>query len=276
MKRNAIARIIIYSIVIILLLGLLSAGMGTSIYTAKLDFDRSDYIQGGSSVPASEVKNLEIEWASGNILIETADTDTISFQELSDSDDHPMVYHTKGNTLVIKYMQPQAIFGFFSVASKDLTVTVPKDWVCGELSIDAASADVTVNFLTVGEADLDMASGDCEFNGTSINELSLDSASGEIRYNGILTAMECDTASGKVTAIFDNVPRSIDFDGASADLDLTLPADAGFSVNMDSLSGNFSSDFDTQRQGNAIVCGDRACQIEVDGASGNVTIRKRK
>lgn len=274
MKRNAVIRIVIYSLVIVILLGLLAAGMGARMYVFSLDLDTGKYEQGSTSIPAQQLRNIEIEWASGNITIETADTDTITFQETGGTNAEPMVYRQNGDKLTIKYQQPKVIVGFTSSARKDLVITVPQDWVCSELSVDAASADLTVSSLTIGKVELNCASGSCDLTDCTVDELNLDCASGEIYFSGSLNSLDCDAASANVTALLRNVPNSIDFDGASGDLDMTLPANSGFSVTMDSLSGNFSSDFETYRKGGRYVCGTGACEIEVDGVSGDVIIRK--
>ena len=142
------------------------------------------------------------------------------------------------------------------------------------LRADDAYADLTVNGLNAKDVELNMASGDSHFTDCVLGELSLNCASGEVTYTGTLYSLGCDTASGKVTAVLDNVPRTIEFDGVSADLDLTLPADAGFTVELDTLSGNFHSEFDTISRNDQYICGDGSCRISIDGVSGDVTLRK--
>lgn len=274
MKRNAVIRIVIYSLVILILLGLLTTGIGMGTYAVRLSLDSGTYEQGNASVPANNVSNLEIEWASSNITIETADTDTITFQESYTTDAEPMVYQLKGNTLTIKYEQPKVLIGFTSSTRKDLTIMVPQNWVCNELSVDTASADLSVSSLIIGEVDMDCASGSCDLTNCTVDELNLDCASGEIYFDGSLKYLDCDAASANVTAVLQNVPHSVDFDTASGDLDLTLPAGSGFTVSMDSLSGKFSSDFETIHQDDRYVSGNGTCQVDVDSASGDVTIRK--
>ena len=276
MKRNAIVRIVIFSLLILLLVTLLLVGLGISLFTYRVDYDAKTYSIGSGEFPAAALLDIEIEWASGSITVETADTDMITFREVGGQASEPMVYRQQGDKLIIQYQAPKVFVGFSASSSKDLVITVPYDWNCGKLSVDAASADLTVNGLQANDVELNMASGNSHFTDCRIVELELDCASGEVYYVGTLYTLEGDTASGNVTAIFYNIPRSIDFDGVSADLELTLPADAGFTVEMEALSGNFSSDFETVRHNGRYICGDGECKIDVDGVSGNVTIHKRK
>ena len=62
---------------------------------------------------------------------------------------------------------------------------------------------------------------------------------------------------------------------ASGDLDLTLPADSGFTLEKSTMSGDFSSDFPTVSQNGKYLCGDGACRIDFNAASGDISIRKR-
>lgn len=272
MKRNPIARIIIFSLLLLILVPTLIFGIAAGQYAVRVDYD--SYAMGSGELPASQMREIEIEWASGSITVETADTDTITFHEVGDSNSEPMVYRVEGSKLTISHAEPKVYFGFNFSSDKDLYITLPRDWNCEELSINAASTELTVNDLTAGEIDFDSASGNGEFNRCNVSELNVDCASGTLFFTGSLSTLDCDTASGDVTAILQNVPRSISFDGASADLDLTLPENAGFSLLLDSISGKFTSEFPTIHENGRYICGDGECKIEVDGASGNVTIRK--
>lgn len=276
MKRNATIRIIVYSLVIVILLGILLTGLGVGMFTTRVRSQIEVYTHGGGEIPAREIRQIEIEWASGKIQIQAAPADTITFQEIGDGDNDPMVYRQSGDKLSIQYQTPGVHFGFSSSGSKELIITVPQDWYCHDLTVEAASADVFINSLTAGEVELNMASGESHITDCEFVDLDVECASGEVYFSGALTNMDCNSASGKVTAVFENIPASIDFDGASADLELTLPEDAGFTVEMDALSGSFQTDFETAQRNGQHICGDGACRIDVDGMSGSVTIRKNE
>lgn len=275
MKRNAIARIVIYSIVIVLLVALLLAGLGAGALVFHLSFDSGNYQTGSGSVSADSVRNVKISWASGDISIRTEDTDTITFtEEGSISDDQQMAYSLSGDTLTIRYEKSGIHIGFFKQQEKNLVITVPSDWECGTMEIEVASADLRVENLTSETLDLETASGKCDFVNCNIQNMNVDAASGDISYAGTLQTLDCDTASAQFTGVFSNVPGRMELDCASGDYDITLPENAGFRVDMDALSGKFSSDFATTHADGAYICGDGSCKIEFDGASGDITIRK--
>lgn len=277
MKRNAIVRIVLFSIVILLLTALLAAGLGLGTLVFQLPLDDGSYTTGGSELPPNEIHRIDIEWAAGSITIISTDTDSIRFSETgATSTDTELVYELSGDTLKIRYQRPAFMIGFFSAPAKDLTIAVPAGWECAALSIDAASANVDIVALTAGKVDLDTASGICNFRSCNIGALEIDAASGDITYSGALEDLDVDCASSDITAVFTSAPQSIDIDGASGDADITLPADCGFSVQMDTLSGVFRSDQPTIGDDGRHTYGDGYCRINVDGVSGNVTIREQK
>ena len=128
--------------------------------------------------------------------------------------------------------------------------------------------------MTIREVDFDGASGTCEFENCTVDEMDIDTASGDIRFIGALDILDCDAASASVYAVLSNTPSRLDMDSMSGDLDITLPGDAGFTVTLDGMTSDFSSDFETTVKNGNQVCGDGRCRINIDAMSGDVTIRK--
>lgn len=275
MKRNAIARIIIYSILILVLAGILAAALGVGTFMFQFGGSGGEVVEGGFSLPAADIRNLEIEWAAGSITIVRGETeDIIAVESAQGEINDSMTYKLSGDTLKISYAMPGIRIGFHSTPKKDLHITVPMDWDCSHLSIDAASTDIEIRDLTADTLELNSASSDCILTDCNIGKLELDGASCNLNYSGKLDSLDCDGASTDITAVFTNVPNSINLDGASAELDITLPEDCGFRVEMDGMSNRFSSDFSTTSTDDCYVYGNGACKIEVDGMSTTVRIRK--
>ena len=275
MKTNAIIRIVIYALVILLLVGLLVIGLGIGQFVIHFGSTSGSYITGSGSADAADIRNLKIEWAAGSIKIVPSDTDQITFSEEGNAgEDSRMVYAIDGSTLTIRCAKSSFRIGIFSNPVKNLTVYVPADWQCRRLEIYAASATLDVENLTADNVKINTASGECGFRSCAVGELSIDTASGSLRYTGTLDTLDCNAASASVTAIFDNVPKSIDMDSASGDLDITLPSDCSFRVSMDTMSGRFHSDFPTDSMNGEYTYGTGGCRIEMDSMSGDITISK--
>lgn len=289
MKTNAIVRIILFSITILVLLGLLLAGLGVGLFM----YDGSSLVNTNSEnqvinntgersihVNAAEIRELEIEWAAGSITIMPAgDTDEIIVTESGIvNEDYLMVCRQSGDILTIQFSEENTIsaFGinFNTDISKDLEIFVPKDWVCEDLEIDAAAANVAVYNMMINKVDFDGASGVCTFENCAVEEIDLDAASGDVHFSGTLDILSFDGMSSSCYLELSNVPKRIDLNTMSGDLDLILPEYCGFTVTMDAMSSDFSSEFPTTISNGSHIYGDGECRISVDAMSGDVTIRK--
>ena len=283
MKTNAIVRIVIWSIVLLLLVSILVTALAFGIYsvhssetswaapiitTGSGEFHQADHA-------AESVSQIEIEWAAGTITIQPGDTDKILLSESGKFDtDEAMVYRQNGSKLTIECQEQDFFIGFQSTVSKDLTITVPRDWQGRSISIDAASAQLNVTGITVEEVELDSASGIAVFEDCTIEELDIDTASGDVEFRGKLDTLEFDAMSAKFTAVFTSFPSRMELDSMSGDVDISLPEGCGFTATIDAMSSDFSSDFEVTRKNDQYVCGDGSCRINVSAMSGDVVIRK--
>ncbi len=288
MKTNALIRIILFSITILVLLGILFAGLALNSYgTHLVGFTSiSGSGNGSTHVPLGEtvriapdkVENISIEWVAGSITVQPGDVEDITISESgSQEQKYTMIWKQSGNRLKIQFCEESFSFIGFSIQdalSKDLVITVPRNWSCTNLDIDAASAQVYVNDMSIWEVELDSASGTCDFQNCNVDAIDLDTASGDICFTGSLNELDCDAASASFTGTLTNIPSRMDMDTMSGDLDITLPADCGFTVSMDGISSGFCSDFDTTTKNGHHVHGDGACHIDISAMSGDVTIRK--
>ena len=287
MKTNAIIRIILFSLAILILSGILFTALAVDSFmfdfSSKQSTDGALPMAGDGSTNTcaadpSQVTNIQIEWAAGSIDIcrdMTASSIIISETDPG-NEKYSMVCETVGDTLKIQYSEAPAAFSGFGINrnfSKDLVIHVPKNWTCDSLEIDAASAALNITDLTIGTVDFDSASGDCFFDNCHLGTLDLASASGDVDFSGTLDVLNFDAASADFRGVFEQTPASISFDGVSGDLDLTFPGDCGFTASLDSLSGDFVSEFPTTLSNGNHICGDGRCRIEANSLSGDITIR---
>ncbi len=232
----------------------------------------------GSADPAA-IREIKIEWISGSVTVEPGDVQEITFLESGNgTDKYEMVWKQSGDELVIQYSKDSSIAGFglhFGDGSKDLTVTVPRNWLCNSLELDTASTDLTVRDMIIREVEIDSANGTAKFENCTISSLDVDTASGDVTFTGSLSELDFDAASASFTGVLENVPDRVKMDSMSGDLALTLPEDAGFTVSLDAMSSDFSSDFPTVKKNKSYVCGDGHCKIDVSAMSGDVSILKQ-
>ncbi len=231
------------------------------------------------SADHAAIREIKIEWISGSVTVEPGDVQEITFLESGNgTDKYEMVWKQSGDELVIQYSKDSSIAGFglhFGDGSKDLTVTVPRGWVCDSLELDTASTDLTVRDMIIREMEIDSASGTAKFENCTVSSLDVDTASGDVTFSGSLNELDFEAASASFTGVLENVPNLIKMDSMSGGLTLTLPEDAGFTVSLDAMSSDFSSDFPTVKKNKSYVCGDGHCKIDVDAMSGDVSILKQ-
>lgn len=286
MKRNAIVRIVIFSITILVLLAILVSGLLYSGLTNRFlrnsEQDYSSYtssVQGQqNTVPAEQIQVIEIEWVAGTIIVQPGDVDTITFSESEVTNDkYAMIWKQSENKLSIQFCTESISFSGISIGNvprKNLFITVPRDWQGTSLEIDGADARLEVHDLTIREVEIDSASGTCYFNNCTVDTLDLDTASGDVEFYGSLNVLECDAASANFTAVLTNVPSRMEMDLMSGDMDVTLPENCGFTASIDAMSSDFSSDFETTKHNGNYVHGDGSCRINVSAMSGDIVIRK--
>lgn len=235
MKTNAIVRIVCYSLVALLLTGVLVIGIGAEDWglVFHLGGSSGEPISSEITVEASKIRNIEIEWVAGDVSITVAADggEEIRFHESGAKvDDDRAVWEIQGETLVIRFRNGNIRIGS-SMPSKDLTITVPASWVCENLDVESVSGNVEVR--------------------CAVNNL------------------DCESVSGNCTVYPLNVPKSLNLESVSGSLILGFPEDMGFTVDLDTVSGRIRSDF-----GTAMKQGDGSCQIDVETVSGDIEIRK--
>lgn len=276
---GAIIRLILFLMLIGLLITLvLGLHFGNLVFSGSFGTDISgEFNTSEGNVIAADIRALQIEWVSGSITIQTAETDSITFTESYYGEDtKPMIWKQSGDKLILRFQESDLHFGLFNntTVSKDLLITVPMNWNCEELSIDSVSAEINAANLVCDTMDLNNVSGACDFENCNVKELNLETVSGKVTYTGSLDSLDCDSVSADCEIYANNNPNEIDMDGVSCDLILYLPENCGFTVDTDSASGDFESDFSTTSKNGKHVYGDGSCKISADSVSGDIIIRK--
>lgn len=278
MKRNAIFRIILFSFLAVVLVGVLISGIALKKYqmpgiVVRKSFDAPEV--SGNKFNAGEIDRLKIEWAAGSIVLVPVEGNKISITEELLGGDESMVLKKDGSTLYVQYGEGAVGIPFGSGSlKKNLYITVPQDWECKELEIDAASATVQGEYLTIRELASSTASGTHTFTNCQVGTLKMETVSGDLNFTGTLEKLDFNGVSAQLDLALTNAPKSIELESVSGDLNLTLPESCGFTVDQDTVSGRFSSELPTTEQNGKIVYADGHCEIEVEGVSASVHIRK--
>lgn len=290
MKKSVIARIVLYSVLLVLLLGILIAGM--AVYQGNENFSKmigifyaeEDYAEENMDyeiadpgtmipVPAEEITEIEVDWISGSVTVEPAAVSSISLNETVT--ENPMVYGVKDGRLMIRFAEKMPPVSFLkNVESKHLTVQVPESWMGRKVEVRAVSAEVNISDLQLSEVEYEGVSGKFQLRGCKLGKLEAETVSGDIVVQGEIRELECESVSANCDLSLQNVPHKISMDGVSGNLNLILPGDAGFTLDIDGISRKFETDFPVTGKDGKYTAGSGSCEIEINGVSGWARIQK--
>ena len=293
-KQNKWPKIILYSVLVILVIGLLVAALSIHIHSRWRDLmhavegdqeisfffdDEDDFLTPVSGEPvligAEDVSEILVEWISGDVHVAAGDVEKIRLQENGSGE--PLQYVVKNGELEVRFSKKIKGISWSAsdnLPSKDLTITVPKGWSGRELEVHSVSADVEVRDLQLAEVTYQGVSGKCRIENARVDEMTVQTVSGDVTVNGEIWELECEGVSADCDLTVTNVPREITMEGVSGDLRLTLPADAGFTVEMDGLNKDLDTDFPVTCKNGKYIAGNGGCEIEIEGVSGKAKIMK--
>lgn len=252
MKRNAIARIVIYSLLFLVLSSILIAALALDGFMFLFGEGDGTVVEHSGSVSADTTRRLEIDWAGGNVTIRRGESDHIFFYDNAPENcQYKTVYECDEYTLSISYGKRAISVG--KDPAKDLVIEVPADWNCEELEINGAGLVINIENL-------------------DINTLELDGAGCELNFSGAVAYVDIDGAGAKLDFNCTTRPEQLDFDGMGCDLELILPKGCGFTVNTNGLGCDLNTHLSLEEKSGNKVHGNGECAINIDGLGCSISI----
>lgn len=287
MKRNAIARIIIWSLVAVLLTSLLVVGISSSpssFFTGDWSFgiigetykNSALYNVGGGTV-TDEFQSIKVNWTNGKINIEAYDgEDTVISETEVAEKENKLRWRVEDGVLKIQQMAAGMRFGLKQTPKKTLTVKIPSNVAEGLKAVtsDSVSAEVTITGISASDKiEIDTVSGGANLKNIKTEKLDIDTVSGSIKAAGEFTELESDSVSGDVTVSSATPLKKLDCDSTSGNIRLTIPKNSGFTLKADTVSGDISCGLPAVSESkNRRVCGDGSADFETDTVSGDLII----
>ncbi len=284
-KRRAVAKLVGWSVVLVALISVLAVlmvfeggsynifGGGFSVVSGFTYSNSEKYLVGGKTY-TEEIKNIDIEWAAGDITLKVHDGDEIIIEEngkISKESDRLRSLIENG-TLYIKYAASGVRFFGASLPTKSLTVKIPRKYASAmyDIEVDAASASVSVETgIICTKLSLECASGDIDAD-VIAGEVELHAVSGGLTLRGEADNIDIDGVSGKAEIRLSNTPRSIEVNTVSGDIGIFLPKRSSFEAEMDSVSGKMQ--LNGKNVGKYCQEGDGASRFDFETVSGDVRI----
>lgn len=287
MKRNAIARIIIWSLVAVLLTSLLVVGISSSpssFFTGDwslggigVTYKNSALYNVGGGTVTDEFQSIKVNWTNGKINIEAYDgEDTVISETEVAEKENKLRWRVEDGVLKIQQMAAGMRFGLKQTPKKTLTVKIPSNVAEGLKAVtsDSVSAEVTITGISASDKiEIDTVSGGANLKNIKTEKLDIDTVSGSIKAAGEFTELESDSVSGDVTVSSATPLKKLDCDSTSGNIRLTIPKNSGFTLKADTVSGDISCGIPTVSESkNRRVCGDGSADFETDTVSGDLII----
>ena len=287
MKRNAIARIRIWSLVAVLLTSLLVVGISSSpssFFTGDwssgiigVTYKNSALYNVGGGTVTDEFHSIKVNWTNGQINIEAYDgEDTVISETEVAEKENKLRWRVEDGVLKIQQMAAGMRFGLKQTPKKTLTVKIPSNVAEGLKAVtsDSVSAEVTITGISASDKiEIDTVSGGANLKNIKTEKLDIDTVSGSIKAAGEFTELESDSVSGDVTVSSATPLKKLDCDSTSGNIRLTIPKNSGFTLKADTVSGDISCGLPTvSESNNRRVCGDGSADFETDTVSGDLII----
>jgi DUF4097 and DUF4098 domain-containing protein YvlB len=238
----------------------------------------SSYTMAEDTVSLDNINEIDINWISGKVNIETSDTDKVTFSESHKdgiSKDLYMRYLVANGKLTIQYCRSGLkVRNGSAPVKKDLTVYVPSNVVFREIECDTVSSNLNMKGVATRELKLENVSGKVSLSDVRADEIDVETVSGNISIetDENVRRFEIETVSGNVTITAPSV-SSVSAEGVSCSLTLNLD-DADFRVELDGVSKRMKVDGTDYREvgdGN-YVFGNGSGRVEVELVSGILEI----
>ncbi len=288
MKRNAIARIVIWSLVAVLLISLLIVGINcspSSFFTGDwssgiigVTYKNSALYNVGGGTVTDEFHSIKVNWTNGKINIESYDgEDTVISETEVAEKENKLRWRVEDGVLKIQQMAAGMRFGLKKTPKKTLTVKIPSSAAEKLKSVNTDSVSAEVNIIGVaasGKIEIDTVSGSADMKNIKTARLDIDTVSGEVNAEGEISELESDSVSGDIT-VSSAVPlEKLDCDSTSGNIRLTIPKNSSFTLKADTVSGDISCGLPAVSESkNRRVCGDGSADFETDTVSGDLIIK---
>lgn len=312
MNREKIIKIAMVVCVTVLLCAVIITSTGMFGSFGAGGYANAELYTSGDAEISGEIRNLDIRWTAGKVTLAYGPEGKASLAETAKralSEDEKLQWWLEGNTLHIQFAKPGIRW---NMPEKELTVTLPQGAALERAEIHTTSGDIEIPELAADVMILDSTSGDiraaaevknAEVNATSGDQeirltgeaeiVRLNSTSGSIAAaaekavifeaastsGGVsMEAAECreakaNSTSGDIRVSFGKLEK-LTVDATSGSVTAALPEAPGFTAEVRTTSGDFSSDIALTRDGNRYVCGDGSAAVSIGTTSGNVRMEK--
>lgn len=234
--------------------------------------DAAGYVSETFSVEPARVREIEVDWLGGSVMVVLTDDDSLSFAEMAYQDmpeEQRLSYALDGDTLKIDFCRSGHLLS--SSPEKQLVLSIPRSLTLEKFEADTTAAAVNVTGLHTQTVDISTVSGGVDL-AAEAYEIDISTTGGCAAVDADFYQLDFSTVSGSLTLTMQRAAE-VDAETVSGGVTIHLPPSSyGFALDFETVSGTPEIAFDANGGDGHWTYGDKASTLTVDTASGNLSL----
>lgn len=234
--------------------------------------DAAGYVSETFSVEPARVREIEVDWLGGSVMVILTDDDSLSFAEMAYQDvpeEQRLSYALDGDTLKIDFCRSGHLLS--SSPEKQLVLSIPRSLTLEKFEADTTAAAVNVTGLHTQTVDISTVSGGVDL-AAEAYEIDISTTGGCAAVDADFYQLDFSAVSGSLTLTMQRAAE-VDAETVSGGVTIHLPPSSyGFALDFETVSGTPEIAFDANGGDGHWTYGDKASTLNIDTASGNLSL----
>lgn len=230
------------------------------------------YVSETFSVEPARVREIEVDWLGGSVMVVLTDDDRLSFAEMAYQDvpeEQRLSYALDGDTLKIDFCRSGHLLS--SSPEKQLVLSIPRSLTLEKFEADTTAAAVNVTGLHTQTVDISTVSGGVDL-AAEAYEIDISTTGGCAAVDADFYQLDFSAVSGSLTLTMQRAAE-VDAETVSGGVTIHLPPSSyGFALDFETVSGTPEIAFDANGGDGHWTYGDKASTLNIDTASGNLSL----
>ena len=234
--------------------------------------DAAGYVSETFSVEPARVREIEVDWLGGSVMVVLTDDDSLSFAEMAYQDvpeEQRLSYALDGDTLKIDFCRSGHLLS--SSPEKQLVLSIPRGLTLEKFEADTTAAAVNVTGLHTQTVDISTVSGGVDL-AAEAYEIDISTTGGCAAVDADFYQLDFSAVSGSLTLTMQRAAE-VEAETTSGGVTIHLPPSSyGFALDFETVSGTPEIAFDANGGDGHWTYGDKASTLTVDTVSGNLSL----
>lgn len=234
--------------------------------------DAAGYVSETFSVEPASVREIEVDWLGGSVMVVLTDDDRLSFAEMAYQDvpeEQRLSYALDGDTLKIDFCRIGHLLS--SSPEKQLVLSIPRGLTLEKFEADTTAAAVNVTGLHTQTVDISTVSGGVDL-AAEAYEIDISTTGGCAAVDADFYQLDFSAVSGSLTLTMQRAAE-VDAETVSGGVTIHLPPSSyGFALDFETVSGTPEIAFDANGGDGHWTYGDKASTLNIDTVSGNLSL----